>query len=258
MKAPRRRWKLSVELWADSEEAALDSLKDILTRARVDGAIGSTFGGCDAGGTWSLQDENPEMTHERYIAEIEAYLLNPREFEACLPGKLQPPEAAGPEHSEDSQGRRRLTDEAVEKIQLGMGLKAPNKEAKPREADPLSGIDAREWAREFLRIWSGRWSEVDEGLMISWFSNAIMRGFDEGARRALEESQNSPLGARPPACPQCGSRLVMLRSKTFGVDSEVETRQVACIRACVFGPLSSDEKLAVEAWNNFHLNGGKF
>lgn len=151
------------------------------------------------------------------IAEIEAYLLNPREFEACLPGKLQPPEAAGPEHSEDSQGRRRLTDEAVEKIQLGMGLKAPNKEAKPREADPLSGIDAR-----------------------------------------LEESQNSPFGARPPVCPQCGSRLVMLRSKTFGVDSEVETRQVACIRACVFGPLSSDEKLAVEAWNNFHLNGGKF
>lgn len=59
-------------------------------------------------------------------------------------------------------------------------------EVKPA-TDPLMGMDAQEWAREFLRIWSGRWSEVDEGLMISWFANAIMRGFDEGRRRTDSE-----------------------------------------------------------------------
>lgn len=55
---------------------------------------------------------------------------------------------------------------------------------KPKEpsAEPMSKsvrMDAREWAREFLRIWGGRWAEVDEGLMIGWFANAIMRGYDE-------------------------------------------------------------------------------
>ncbi len=136
------------------------------------------------------------MTHERYIAELEAYLLSKR--------KADPTEAAaGPEHSEDAQGRRSLTDEAVEKIRIGMGLRA--------EA-------------------------------------AIRRG----------EFSDELLDARPPACPHCGSGLVMLTSRTSIANSVVDTRQVACIRACVFGPLSSDEKLAVEAWNNFHLNGGNF
>ncbi len=49
--------------------------------------------------------------------------------------------------------------------------------------NPLTGMDAQEWAKEFMRIWAGRWAEVDEALMISWFANAIMRGFDEGRRR---------------------------------------------------------------------------
>lgn len=49
--------------------------------------------------------------------------------------------------------------------------------------DPLMGMDAQKWAQEFMRIWSGRWAEVDEGLMISWFANAIMRGYDEAWKR---------------------------------------------------------------------------
>jgi len=52
--------------------------------------------------------------------------------------------------------------------------------------DPLMGMDAQKWAKEFMRIWAGRWAEVDEALMISWFANAIMRGFDEGGRRQKE------------------------------------------------------------------------
>ena len=34
-------------------------------------------------------------------------------------------------------------------------------------------IDARDWAREFVRINGG-----DEQLMIGWFANAIMAGYD--------------------------------------------------------------------------------
>lgn len=57
--------------------------------------------------------------------------------------------------------------------------------AEPGEpkVDPLTTLDAKLWAEEFMRIWSGRWDEVDEGLMIAWFANAIMRGFDEGQHR---------------------------------------------------------------------------
>lgn len=55
------------------------------------------------------------------------------------------------------------------------------------EPDPLLGIDAQKWAQEFMRIWSGRWAEVDEGLMIGWFANAIMRGYDEGQHRLRKQ-----------------------------------------------------------------------
>lgn len=71
----------------------------------------------------------------------------------------------------------------------------PSEQKIQPATDPLlTSADAQVWAREFMRIWSGRWHEVDEGLMIAWFANAIMRGFDESAKRdrekiaALEES----------------------------------------------------------------------
>ena len=68
------------------------------------------------------------------------------------------------------------------------------KAAKPApapESAPLMGIDAQKWAEEFMRIWSGRWSEVDEALMIGWFANAIMRGYDEGQSRLRKELQSA-------------------------------------------------------------------
>lgn len=71
------------------------------------------------------------------------------------------------------------------------------------EPDPLMGIDGQKWAQEFMRIWSGRWSEVDEGLMIGWFANAIMRGFDEGQSRLRKQHGcERPLAEpKPPASP---------------------------------------------------------
>lgn len=45
---------------------------------------------------------------------------------------------------------------------------------------PLSSFDARDWAEAFCKINPG----IDEGVMLSWFANALMRGFDERAARA--------------------------------------------------------------------------
>lgn len=47
------------------------------------------------------------------------------------------------------------------------------------------GIDAVKWAAEFNRVAvSLGYPEMDEGWLIGWFANAIMRGYDAG--RAAE------------------------------------------------------------------------
>lgn len=40
-------------------------------------------------------------------------------------------------------------------------------------------MDGHRWAKEYCRMFPGN----DEGLMIAWFCNAIMAGFDEANRR---------------------------------------------------------------------------
>jgi hypothetical protein len=58
---------------------------------------------------------------------------------------------------------------------------------RPPRADSLhliGNFDAQAWAKEFMRLWGERLSEVDEGLMIGWFANAIMAGYDHKDRAA--------------------------------------------------------------------------
>jgi hypothetical protein len=47
---------------------------------------------------------------------------------------------------------------------------------------PMPSFDARDWAQAFCKIHP----EADEGDMIGWFANALMRGYDEGCKRILE------------------------------------------------------------------------
>jgi len=47
-------------------------------------------------------------------------------------------------------------------------------------------MDARIWAQEFMKVRESG-TEIDEGLMIGWFANAIMAGYD----RACEENQDA-------------------------------------------------------------------
>ena len=53
------------------------------------------------------------------------------------------------------------------------------------EFSPQS-IDAKVWTKEFMRLYyehdrDYKW--IDESLMLGWFANAIMAGYDEARRR---------------------------------------------------------------------------
>lgn len=43
---------------------------------------------------------------------------------------------------------------------------------------PLPSFDARDWAKAFCK----RYPEIPEDVMVGWFANALMRGYDESGR----------------------------------------------------------------------------
>ena len=58
--------------------------------------------------------------------------------------------------------------------------------------------DAAVWASEFMRLFGQRLNEIDEGLMIGWFANAIMAGYDHAARTALEVTKTQSIARGMP------------------------------------------------------------
>lgn len=50
---------------------------------------------------------------------------------------------------------------------------------------PLPSFDARDWAAAYCKLHGG-----DEELMVTWFANALMRGFDECSSRAGEQRED--------------------------------------------------------------------
>ena len=55
-------------------------------------------------------------------------------------------------------------------------------------------FEARVWAKEFMRLYGenlmkGNVLWVDESLMLAWFANALMAGYDEANRRAYRQSR---------------------------------------------------------------------
>lgn len=63
----------------------------------------------------------------------------------------------------------------------------------PRRDDPnwpLPSFDAKDWAAAFCEtISDGR--EIDVDFMITWFANALMRGYDEANMREADNSHRS-------------------------------------------------------------------
>lgn len=51
-------------------------------------------------------------------------------------------------------------------------------------------MDAVVWAQKFMEYKKRmRWThaDIDESLMIGWFANAIMAGYDEATRRSMND-----------------------------------------------------------------------
>jgi len=68
-----------------------------------------------------------------------------------------------------------------------------NTPLKERPDWPLPSFDATDWAEAFCKIANEdlgyrdlEGKPIDEGWMIGWFANALMRGFDEHAARAAK------------------------------------------------------------------------
>lgn len=59
-------------------------------------------------------------------------------------------------------------------------------EEKDELESPIHSFDAMVWAKSFISHYETVPNFViDEEIMISWFANALMRGYDEGYRKAL-------------------------------------------------------------------------
>lgn len=48
---------------------------------------------------------------------------------------------------------------------------------------PLPSFDARDWAEAFCQ----RFPEIPEDAAITWFANALMRGYDEYSMRSVSQ-----------------------------------------------------------------------
>lgn len=67
----------------------------------------------------------------------------------------------------------------------------PSSEA-PHHPACTQSFDARDWARDFnATAKSLGYCDMDEGWLIGWFANAIMRGFDESERRRDAEHEQA-------------------------------------------------------------------
>ena len=69
-------------------------------------------------------------------------------------------------------------------------LEHANTPKEQRPDWPLPSFDAMDWAKAFCKIardqgYRNESGPIDESWMVGWFANALMRGFDEHAARAV-------------------------------------------------------------------------
>jgi hypothetical protein len=129
---------------------------------------------------------------------------------------------------------------------------APEKAAlKEGDTDFTQSLDAREWAAAFMRFNAKHDIAADEGTMLSWFANAIMRGWDGHAHRYPPPS-GDPRGAppAPPAAPAPGDadRMVVAELEvTCQHDPGTDYHPVICTN-CVASGLARVRSEEREWW----------
>jgi hypothetical protein len=63
------------------------------------------------------------------------------------------------------------------------------RDPKERPDWPLPSFDAKDWAEAFVTSLDASKNRDDEENMIGWFANALMRGYDEGRKRHLQDQE---------------------------------------------------------------------
>ena len=91
-----------------------------------------------------------------------------------------------------------------------------------RLTDQLTTTDAKLWADEFMNVKARLGEqEFDHAMMLSWFANAIMQGYDEGQRRAKANAQATVEALQ--------AQLEQEREKVKGLH---EITKVICTHCC--------------------------
>lgn len=89
----------------------------------------------------------------------------------------------------DQEARKQYPDSLYVTGKYPAGWAASGKPENERPDWPLPSFDAQDWAAAFCKVANGfgfkdnEGKPIDEGWMISWFANALMRGFDEATAR---------------------------------------------------------------------------
>ena len=92
---------------------------------------------------------------------------------------------------------------------------------------PLPSFDARDWAKAFMVVYDNG-AYIDEALMVGWFANALMRGFDEERKRDTTGVRTGITELSDTKCHWCGKPL--LRAETW-LPGEVHPVQYVCTTA---------------------------
>jgi len=112
---------------------------------------------------------------------------------------------------------------------------------------PLPSFDAQDWAEAFCKTAKVHGHEIDEGWMIGWFANALMRGHDEGFSRAQRQT-----GASCPSVHRLvidGKRHLMIVGKSahdrFGTDRVEDEPVNRCYGALIAEGKIGDDELVI-------------
>ncbi len=77
---------------------------------------------------------------------------------------------------------------------MAFEIEHANTKPEDRPDWPLPSFDAQDWAKAFCKVAAtlgfkdANGEPIDEGWMITWFANSLMRGYDEGCA-AMQENR---------------------------------------------------------------------
>lgn len=89
--APKRRFEVEIHVSGDIWADVIDTLRDLLPHIEEHGPSCDSVSGGPSRGHWVRVTERPEMTHERYHEQLDAYLdeLRAERLRATTPSRAE-------------------------------------------------------------------------------------------------------------------------------------------------------------------------